>query len=377
MSGRHFDAIVLGVGGMGSATLYELARRGVRALGLEQFDFIHDRGSSHGQTRVIRTAYYEHPSYVPLVRRAFERWRELEQIRGATLLTDCACLNFGRGDSGVVRGVRQSAAEHGLPVEDLSATEIRRHFPQFHLPDDFAGILEHQAGFLFVEDCVRAHIEAARSLGVVVQSRETAREWCASPSGVEVKTARDVYSADRLIITAGPWAGQLLASWGRPLALMRQTMLWFGTRDDERFHRERFPIYLAEVPEGYFYGLPVIGAAGHKVARHYGAPELQSPEEVHRDVTAEDERPVREFLNRYLPGVNGALNRGQVCTYTLTPDRHFILDRHPDHENVVIAAGFSGHGFKFAPVVGEIMADLALEGKTRWPVEMFRATRFQ
>jgi sarcosine oxidase len=372
----RFDAIVLGVGGMGSATLYELARRGAKALGLEQFELVHDRGSSHGQTRVIRTAYYEHPCYVPLVRRAFERWYELEQRQGVKLLTECGCLNFGGPQSGVVQGVCQSARQHGLKVEEFQGRDLSHRFPNFRFSDDFVGVLEHQAGFLYVEECVRAHIDAAQRLGAVIHQSEPVHSWSTTANHIEVHTDRGDYLADRLIITAGPWAGRLLAAWGKPLSVMRQTMLWFGTNDDSLFRRDRFPIYLAEVPEGYFYGLPVIDGNGHKVARHYGARELLDPSEVVREVADDDEIGVRSFLSRYLPDVGGRMNRAQVCTYTLTPDRHFILDRHPNHSNVAIAAGFSGHGFKFAPVVGEIMADLAMNGATAWPIDMFQLTRF-
>ncbi|MFL5340475.1 MAG: N-methyl-L-tryptophan oxidase [Gemmataceae bacterium] len=372
---RRLDVIVVGVGGMGSATCFELARRGLRVLGLEQFDLGHDRGSSHGLTRVIRKAYYEHPSYVPLVRRAYERWYDLEQLTGRHLLTECGCLNVGPPGGELVGGVRRSAAEHGLPVEELTGTEIGQRFP-FRLPTEFVGVLEREAGFLFVEQCVAAHVEAARKLGAEIHNRERVVSWNSTGRGIDVQTERDRYTAAALVLTAGPWAAGLLERWGRRLSVMRQTMLWFGTSDDCLFRRDRFPIYLAEVPDGYFYGLPVIDGNGHKVARHYGAPELAAPDEIDRSADDADEAPVRAFLNRYLPAVDGPLRRAQVCTYTLTPDRHFVLDRHPEHGNVAIASGFSGHGFKFAPVVGEIMADLATDGKTRYPIEMFRMGRF-
>jgi sarcosine oxidase len=220
-------------------------------------------------------------------------------------------------------------------------------------------------------------LEAAQKLGAVIHGNEAAKSWRPAGSGVEIQTDKGRYSADRLVITAGPWAGQLLAKWGKQLTVMRQTLHWFGTADDSRFRRDRFPIYLAEVPEGIFYGLPAIDANGHKVARHYGAPELPDVSAIDRTVTAEDGRPIRGFLNRYLPIVNGPQTRAEVCIYTLTPDRHFILDLHPEHPQVAIAAGFSGHGFKFASVVGEIMADLAENGCTQLPIEMFRLERFK
>lgn len=376
MSRDHFDAIVLGAGGMGSAALFELARRGRRVLGLERFAPVHDRGSSHGRTRVIRKAYYEHPNYVPLVKRSFELWYDLEQRAGRRLLTECGCLNVGPADGELVAGVRRSAAEHGLAIEELSAEEIRRRFPPFRFGPGFVGVLEREAGFLAVEDCVRAHLEAAVALGTVLRTEEPAVSWDAEPGGVSVRTERATYRADRLVITAGPWAGQLLGRWGAALRVMRQTMLWFGTSYDRHFRRDVFPIYLADVPGGPFYGLPVIDALGHKVARHYGAPELASPDQIDRTPTPGDEAPVRAFVSEYLPGATGPVRAIQACVYTLTPDRHFILDLHPDHPNVAVAAGFSGHGFKFAPVVGEIMADLVETGRTPHPIEMFRIARF-
>jgi sarcosine oxidase len=371
-----FDVIVLGVGGMGSAACFELARRGHRVLGLEQFPLVHDRGSSHGQTRIIRTAYYEHPDYVPLLRQAFERWYELERLRGVHLLTECGCLSIGKPESEVVAGVRQSANQHGLAVENFNASEMRKRFPQFRFSDEFVGVLEHQAGFLYVEECVRAHIDAARSLGAQIHAEEPAHAWRVEGDGVTVSTSTGTYQAAKLVITAGPWAGQMLAELGANLRIMRQTLLWFGTADDRAFQRDHFPIYIAEVPAGHFYGLPVIDAAGHKVARHYGQPELLTPDQIDREVRASDEPPVRAFLNAHLPGVNGPLNRAQTCIYTLSPDRHFIIDVHPNYWNVVFAAGFSGHGFKFAPVVGEALADLVETGWTGLPVGMFRVGRF-
>src|SRR5262245_54660657 len=215
MSGATYDAIVVGLGGMGSATAYELARRGQRVLGLEQFDLVHDRGSSHGHTRIIRTAYYEHPSYVPLVRCSFNRWRELEQHTGARLLTDSACLTIGKNDSELVQGVRQSAQGHSLAIENLTASDLRRRFPQFRFSDECEGVIEQEAGILFVEECVRGHLQAAAALGAEIHANEPVTRWQATSKAVEVTTTKGHYSAARLILTAGPWAGQLLHEWGK------------------------------------------------------------------------------------------------------------------------------------------------------------------
>jgi sarcosine oxidase len=375
MTQTTFDVIVVGAGGMGSATAFELARRGRSVLALEQFPLVHDRGSSHGHTRIIRRAYYEHPAYVPLVHRAFERWYDLEQRTGRHLLTECACIGIGSPAGEVVAGVLAAAHEHGLAVERLSPGDLRSRFPQFRFDDGYVGVLERDAGFLYVEDCVLAHLDAARALGATIQPEEPVTGWDARGNGVTVTTTKGTYHAGRLVLTAGPWAGRLLGDRGHRLRVMRQTILWFGTKDEVAFRRDRFPIFLAEVPDGPFYGLPAIDGRGLKVARHYGAPELDSPDEIERAVRPTDKRPVRAFLKKHIPGAAGPLRYGQTCIYTLTPDRHFLIDLHPDHRNVAIAGGFSGHGFKFASVVGEILADLVESGRTRWPIDMFRFAR--
>jgi sarcosine oxidase len=377
MGDNSYDVIVVGVGGMGSATAFELARRGRRVLGLEQFALGHDQGSSHGHTRIIRKAYYEHPDYVPLVLRAYERWRDLEQRTGRTLLTECPCLSIGRPDGELIAGVRQSAERHGLPVEHLDAVAMRRRFPAFQFDDEYVGILEPSAGYLYVDDCVRAYVAEARRLGATIRDCEPVVSWQAEGNGVVVETAAGRYTADRLIVTAGPWARQVLADLGAPLTVMRQVVFWFGTRDDVAFQRDRFPIYIADTPEGAFYGLPALNADGLKTARHYGAPELRDPSEIERNVSADDEETVRRFLRSHLPAADGPVRKASVCIYTLTPDRHFLIDVHPAYPQVTFAAGFSGHGFKFASVVGEILADLAENGRTDWPIEMFRLARWR
>ena len=376
MSAKTFDAIVIGVGGMGSATACELARRGRRVLALEQFALGHDRGSSHGHTRIIRKAYYEHPDYVPLVCRAFERWYDLEQRQGIHLLTECPCLSIGHLDSPMIVGVRASAAQHQLPVETLSATELQHRYPAFRFGDEYVGVLERSAGFLYVDDCVQAHACEAVRLGATIQDHEPVVSWQANEREVIVQTTAERYTATRLILTAGPWAGQLLARHGAFLRVMRQVVQWFGTGEDTLFRRDVFPLYIADTPQGHFYGFPVLNANGAKVAQHYGAPEVNAPSEIERAIKPKDEETTRSFLRQHLPGINGPCRRASVCLYTLTPDRHFVIDLHPDHANVAVAAGFSGHGFKFASVVGEILADLADNGRTELPIEMFRINRF-
>jgi sarcosine oxidase len=372
-----FDVIVIGLGGMGAASALELSRRGLQVLGLEQHQVGHDQGSSHGHSRIIRQAYYEDPAYVPLARRAYELWYDLEQRQGEHLLTICPCLSIGRPETPTITGVRSSAAEHGLPIEDLSADDLRRRYPQFQFEDEYVGVLDGSAGFLYVDTCVAALAAEASRLGARLIEGEAVVGWKPSGAGVEVATERAKYSAQHLVLAAGPWSGSLLRDANVPLTVMRQTPMWFGTSNDRQFGRDRFPTFMAETPEGYFYGLPALDRNGLKVARHYGAEEMSSPLQIERTTTEADEQPLRGFLNRHIPEANGPRRRASVCIYTLTPDRHFILDRHPRHPQVAVAAGFSGHGFKFATVVGESMAELVVDGRTSLGTERFRIDRFE
>jgi sarcosine oxidase len=372
------DVIVLGLGGMGTAAAWQLARRGLRVLGLEQFRIGHDQGSSHGHTRIIRQAYYEHPDYVPLVRRSFEGWYELEQRQGVHLLTSCPCLTLGPPDGELVTGVRRSAAEHALPVEVLSLNEVSRRHPAFRFaPEcDMVGVVEHTAGFLYVDRCVVSMAEEARRLGATLLDGEAVVGWEAVSGGIVVHTTAGRHTAAKLVITAGPWAGRMLGALGVSLRVMRQVVFWMNMTDDSAFRRDQFPIFIADTPGGYFYGMPALDRRGVKVAQHYGAEELSGPESINRTITPADEEPVRGFVRAYLPGADREVGGSSVCIYTLTPDRHFLIDRLPGTECVSVAAGFSGHGFKFAPVVGEILADLVVFGQTQQPIELFRIGRF-
>jgi sarcosine oxidase len=368
MTQHTADVIVVGAGGMGSATTFELARRGRRVLALEQFPFVHALGSSHGQTRIIRRAYYEHPAYVPLVRRAFERWYDLEQRVGRHLLSECGCLNIGPPDGEIVRGVQASAATHQLPITVLDAAAL-------HFGPEYVGVLERDAGFLYVEECVRAHLDAARELGAQLHADEPVVTWHATPQGVTVRTTKATYHAAALVLTAGAWATQLLAHYGAALRVVRQVPQWFATHNPAAFRRDVFPAFIAETPAGHFYGLPLLDQHGLKVAQHYGAPECPTPDGIDRTPNAADEVPVRAFLNAHLPSVTGPRLQAQVCLYTVTPDRHFVLDRHPEQSNVIVGAGFSGHGFKFASVVGEVLADLVEQRRSPWDLDLFRMDR--
>jgi sarcosine oxidase len=376
---RMFDTIVLGLGGMGSAAALACAQRGQKVLGLEQFHLVHDQGSSHGHSRIIREAYYEHPAYVPLVQEAFRRWNDLESRTGQSLLTRSACANIGLPESEIIQGVQRAATEHRLPIERWHAQTIRSNIPAMTVPDDYVAVVETNAGWLRVEECVRTMQHLASKLGATLHGQERVISWKYTADHVDVVTDQESYQAGQLIITTGPWAGQMLAELGLPLRVMRQQQLWFTPPEAMAplYAAPQLPIFMIDTPEGHFYGIPSQAGPGVKIAQHYGTPELPSPDGINRSFLDQDLVPVRQFLNNYLPTLASAtLASSAVCIYTLSPDRHFIIDRHPHHERVALATGFSGHGLKFAPVIGEMLADL-LENKVRKDTQrLFDINRF-
>lgn len=373
-----YDVIVLGLGAMGSAAAYHLARRGHRVLGLEQFTPAHDRGSSHGRSRIIREAYFEDPAYVPLIQRAYVLWDELQAEAGTPLLVTTGGLMIGPRTGELVSGALASATRHGLAHELLGADALRRRFPPFHPPDDAVAVWEPRAGVLFPEACVRAHLEAAARHGADLHFEEHVGRWDIVGRGVTVRTNRGRYEARRLVITAGPWAGQVLAELNLPLEVERNVMFWFRpVRHAEMFGPDRFPIYILEYAPGAFvYGFPAIDDEGVKIAQHHSG-ERCTPESIRRQVSAEETARIRTLLARYLPDADGDLLQAVTCMYTNTPDGHFLIGRHLWRPQVVLACGFSGHGFKFAPVVGEIVADLAVDGRTSHDIDLFRLSRFE
>jgi sarcosine oxidase len=368
-----YDVIVLGVGGMGSATVYELARRGRRVLGLEQFGLAHDRGSSHGVNRIIRLAYAEHPSYVPLLRRAYQLWRELQERAGEPLLFITGGVDVGAPDSRMVTGSLLSCHEHNLPHELWSADELSRRFPGFRLPGELVAVYQADGGFVLSERAILAHVAAAQELGAEVHTFERVLGWSAEGRGVAVRTDRASYRADRLVITAGAWVGQAVPALARVAVPERQVLIWTRPLRPELFALGVFPIFNMEAAEGHYYGFPIYGIPGFKLGKYHHRHEQSQPDGMNRAVDAEDERVLREGIERYFPDANGPTLAMKTCLFTNTADEHFILDRHPEFEQVWIASPCSGHGYKFAPVVGEIMADFALEGSCRkWDLALFR-----
>jgi sarcosine oxidase len=350
-----YDVAVVGLGVMGSAAAYHLAKRGLRVLGLEQFGPAHDRGSSHGRTRIIRLAYWEHPDYVPLLRRTYELWRALEAETGRTLLVKTGGLMIGPAAGAVVRGSLESARRHHLEHRLLSTQELRREYPFMRFRDEDVALKENDAGVLYAEESVLAFQERAGQLGAELRFGQKAPPLEELP-------------ARRAVIAAGPWMPQFLPE--APLWVERQVLFWF----DEPPGPERVPLFIWDYDKRPFYSIPDVRGDGLKVAFHHGG-ERTTPEAVRREVGAEEVREMQERLSRTIPAIGASVRRSAVCLYTNTPDEHFAIGRMPGHPEWVVASPCSGHGFKFAAVVGEMAADLVTSGETRLPIGPFGVGR--
>jgi sarcosine oxidase len=373
MSTTECDVVVLGVGGMGSAAAYHLARRGCDVVGLERYDIPH----AHGVTRIIRLPQYEDPVYVPLVRRAYELWDELDAEYPRRLLHRVGGVDIGRDDGeSVYAGSKHACDVHDIDHDDLTGTELGERFPGYEFPPEYRAVYQSEGGFLHCEQCIVAHVEAAHEHGATVRARETVEGWDADGAGVAVHTDRGTYVADRMVVTAGAWTGQLLPSLSGLLQPQRQVLGWFQPTAPGQFAPERFPVFVADVEEGHFYGFPTHEVPGFKVGKFDHGGATGAPGDIDREPDREDEQALRAFTERYFPTAAGPTMQLSTCMFTNTPDGDFLVDVHPDHQNVVAGAGFCGHGFKFASVVGEILADLALDGETPHPIEPLRIGRF-
>ncbi|MEU7282924.1 N-methyl-L-tryptophan oxidase [Streptomyces sp. NPDC045431] len=374
-----YDVIVVGLGGMGSAAAHHLSARGARVLGLEKFGPVHNRGSSHGGSRITRQSYFEDPAYVPLLLRAYELYERLERDTGRDIATLCGGLMLGRPASRTVAGSRLSAERWGLPHEMLDAEEIRRRFPTLTPADDEVALYEARAGLLRPENTVAAHLQLATTAGAELHYEEPLVRWEPYRDGVRVHTAENNYTAGQLVICPGAWAPGLLADLGVPFTIERQVMYWFRPRGPaERFRPAHHPVYIWEDADGVqIYGFPAIDRPelGAKVA-FFRKGTVCTPETIERTVRDDETAAMARQAGRLLPDLPGRFLKAATCMYSNTPDEHFVIARHPRHpESVTVACGFSGHGFKFVPVVGEILADLALTGTTAHPIELFDPRR--
>ncbi len=375
----NFDVIILGLGAMGSSAAWHLARRGKRVLGIEQFTSPHDQGSSHGGSRIIRQAYFESPDYIPLVLRSYELWRQLEAETGMHLVNTTGGLVVGRRDGELVSRTVAAAGKHGIACELLEPSELRRRHPAFHVPSGDIAVFEPHAGYLVPEDCIRAQLAAATRAGADLHFEEQVLSWSAGRDHVEVTTANGTYIAGHLVISAGPWTSQTLHG-SFPLHVTRQVMAWIQPQGGvSAFIPAQFPVFIAEGLNGGYatYGMPAIdGPTGGVKAAVHGSNVECTPQSIDRSIHGSDIARIIDQVKHRIPALDGQLVRAKTCLYTLTPDEHFIIGTHPQFQNCTVACGFSGHGFKFAPVVGEILADLATAGSTPHEISIFSPRRF-
>lgn len=369
---ESYDAIVIGVGGIGSAAVYHLAKRGVDVLGLEQYDVPHSRGSSHGDTRIFRLTQPEHPEYVPLAERAKELWRKVEDESGKELLVETGSVHAGPASGDNVSAALKSCDENDLPYELLSGTELNDRFPAYDLPSDHQAVYQPGGGFLACERAVSTHVNRAHEEGGTVHAREPVQDITIRENGVDVRTVRGDYSADNLVVSSGAWAAEHIDLLSGALTPQRRVMAWLHPETPRHVTPENFPVFSVDVPEGSFYGFPVYERPGFKFGR---VPEIKGsidPNDWADEPTLRDEELLRQLPGNHFSGCNGPTMRLASCIVTYSADGHFYVDTHPDYPHVSFAAGFTGHGFKFASVIGEVLADFATKGDTDQPIDIHR-----
>lgn len=371
-----FDVVIIGAGTMGTAAAYHLARRGLRLLALEQFSVVHDYGSHSGRTRIIRHAYHESPDYVPLVVRSDQLWQELEKETNQQLLIRTGALVMGPRGCRAVDGALAACEAYSLPCDILNASQIQARWSQFNVAEDWQGCFDPAAGFLLVPECLKAHANRAVSYGAEISENENVISIQNARPRIEITTDRRKIKAEKVIVTAGAWTAKLLHALHLPLQIKRKTLFWLRTENPADYSIGRFPIFLADIPDGLLYGFPIYDSPGLKIANHSSAGVPIDPDHVQREVQAADSIDILNFARDVLPGVSQEIIESKVCLYNLTPDEDFIIDFHPENQNILLATGFSGHGFKFAPVVGEILADLITQNQAKQSIDRFRLSRF-
>ncbi|HWO77391.1 MAG TPA: N-methyl-L-tryptophan oxidase [Bacillus sp. (in: firmicutes)] len=373
----HYDVIVVGAGSMGMAAGYFLAKSGKSTLLLDSFTPPHNRGSHHGDTRIIRYAYAEGEEYVPLVLRAQKLWEELEKATGRPLFLQTGVLNVGEEKSEFIQNIIKSSKTYSLPLEVIDANEVNKRWAGISLPKDYIGCFEPTSGVLKSEACIKAYRELADQEGATIITNSRVKEMSVHDNGVTIKTNNETFTSDSLVVSAGAWSGSLLSKLGLqlPLTPVRKTFAWFEAEED-LYRHQTFPSFAFETTLGLYYGFPSINGSGLKVGRHDGGESINPDESIpgfgeHQG----DEGDLVQFLHHFMPGTK-TLKTGKTCIYTLTPDEKFVIDIHPDYPNVAFAAGFSGHGFKFSSAVGEALSQLIISGKTKIDLSPFAISRF-
>ncbi len=376
---RDYNAIILGLGGMGSAALYHLARAGWKVLGLEQFGTGHDKGSSHGHSRIIREVYYNHPSYVPFVQRAMTLWQELQASSGLPLLHITGGLDISPAGGTFVQGALRACRAHGLDHEYLDAAAVNARFPAYNLPADYAAVYSPHAGILVPELCIQAHIKMAQADGADIAENTRVTAINSTDKGVTVTTAAgEQFHAQQLVITAGAWLGKILPVLDEYARPERQVVAWYEPADKAAFSQERFPIFIlcTEDDSEEWYGFPSFGDDPPKFARFVKSGHAIDPDHLDRTCHPEDAALINELTQTYFAVPMDGPVRMNACMFTFTPDKHFILGRHPEDSNIYIAGGFSGHGYKFCSAVGEIIAQELAGEETGLDLSLHRLDRF-
>ncbi len=370
------DVAVIGLGAMGSAALFHLAQRGIEAIGIDRFAPPHDQGSSHGESRIIRLAYFEHPSYVPLLRRAYDNWRALERLSGDSLLTITGILEAGPPDSPLVAGSREACRLHNIDHEEMESTAINARFPAFELPGDYQGIWQKDGGYLKPERAIETHLRLAKAAGAETITATTVRAITPRPGHVAIDLGDRTIEAGSVIVAAGAWMADLVPGLAPHLRLTRQSLCWYRPKTPAPFAPGALPVFIVESEDDAVYGFPDFAGTGFKCASHRIGPTQVHASDERPVLTAADAAPTDSFLARFMPQALGGLTAMKTCLYTRTPDEDFILDTHPSDPRLVIASPCSGHGFKFASVIGEILADLATAGTTSHEISRLRLNRF-
>jgi sarcosine oxidase len=382
---KFYDAIVVGVGSMGAPTCYQLASQGLKVLGLEQFSIVNNRGSHAGQSRIIRKAYFEHPDYVPLLERAYHNWRAIEDETGQSLFFTPGVLYMGESTDEVLQGVTRSAKQYNIQLEHLDNQILKQRFPQFLVPENFGGILETDAGFLLPERSIQTFANAALQKGAELNEYEKVLEWNRLGTSIVVKTEKEIYETERLIFTAGPWTSSVLKSLGSRLKVTSQLLAWIKTPVDKiKFQMGEMPCwFISDKEGGSYYGFPDVsgadipGPSGIKLARHYPG-RIVSPDDEFKQADEKEIIRLKRFSKAFMPDAGENITEIKNCLYTNSPDEDFIIDFVPDtNQQVIVACGFSGHGFKFAAVVGEILSEMAVQGGSDLPVKFLDLSRFK
>ena len=376
VSREQYDVIVIGIGGMGSAAVYRLAERGLNVLGIERYDIPHARGSSHGSTRIVRLTQPEDPSYVPLARATFRNWRELEAETGRDLLTTTGSIHASPADADLFTDAHRSVEAHDVDHEVLTGTEVNERFSGYDLPAGHRAVYQPDGGFVDCEQAVIAHVEAAHAEGATIRARECVLNWHETGDGVRVKTDKGRYEADDVVMTAGAWAGEFFPTLAAELTPCRRIMAWLQPEEPEQFQPETFPVFSLAGEHGDGYGFPVHDVPGFKFGREPSLPNAVDPDTMPLEPTTIEEERHREFTNAYFPDGAGPTMRLRTCVITESSDGHFVLGSHPHYDSIHIAAGFTGHGFKFTAVVGDILADFVTAGDTDYAINLHRIDRF-